>query len=454
MTLATSTRLTLLAALSTLLTGCATSLTSTTTQPAATLLGATLQGNVHGGQQPVAGATIQLYATGSAPGAAGYGSAASPLIASTVTTNARGGFTITGAYTCPSSTAPVYIVATGGNSGFTVNPNIALMAALGPCGNLTSSTFVSMNELTTVAAVYALAPFMTGTTNAYTTIGTSSGNAVGLANAMADSATLVNAGSGGYPTTPGVTLPIPLINTLADILASCINSGGGSYNDGTSCGTLFFNSNPGGTASTAPTDTITALMNIAQHPAPPPANLAALYNSPAPQPPFQPTLAQQPTDFTLAITLSGAGLNAPSALAADASGNIWIANSGGNTVTEFAHTGSPLSGTGYTASLNAPSAIAFASDGTVWVTNKGNNTVSRLTSAGTPYGGGGGVNSGSAPYSGGGLNLPQSIAFDSLGTAWIANTNSVTTISSSGTSITNITPIAAQSPAAIAVNPH
>ena len=367
-----------------MLTGCAVDSSAVSKAPT-TIQGATIQGNVHGGQQPIVGATIQLYATGSANGPAGYGSAASPLIASTVTTGAGGSFSITTDYTCPSSSAPVYIVATGGNSGYTTNPNLALMAALGPCGNLTPSTFVSINELTTVASVYTLSPFMTGSAKSYINIGTSSNNAIGLTNAMADVNVLANITTGNIPGSilvAGATLPTQEINTLADIIASCVNSAGGTYNDGSNCGTLFANANPGGTSATAPTDTITALMNIAQHPASSTANLRALFGLQNSQAPFQPTLTVQPNDFTLALTLAGGSLSAPSSLAADASGNIWIANSGANTVTELAHTGAALSGSGYTASLSLPSAIALASDGTVWVTNQGNNTVSRLTPTG------------------------------------------------------------------------
>ena len=168
-----------------LLAGCGGSLSPTV--KTATVPGVQMRGTVHGGQQPVVGATMQLYATGSAPGAAGYGSAATPLITgTTVTTGPGGAFNITDDYTCPSMNTPVYLVATGGNSGFTSNPAIALMAALGPCGNLSGPTNVSINELTTVASVYALSPFMKGTTQAYASIGTSTGNALGLNNAMAD----------------------------------------------------------------------------------------------------------------------------------------------------------------------------------------------------------------------------------------------------------------------------
>src|SRR5580698_4180162 len=80
----------------------------------ATIRGAALQGKVHGGQQPINGAIIQLYAAGTG----GYASAASPLIASTVTSKSDGSFTITGDYTCPSASSLVYMTATQGNSGY------------------------------------------------------------------------------------------------------------------------------------------------------------------------------------------------------------------------------------------------------------------------------------------------------------------------------------------------
>jgi len=50
---------------------------------------------VHGGQQGVSGATIQLYAAG----ATGYGLAATALLTTTVTSHAAGSFNITGDYT-------------------------------------------------------------------------------------------------------------------------------------------------------------------------------------------------------------------------------------------------------------------------------------------------------------------------------------------------------------------
>jgi hypothetical protein len=83
-----------------------------------------LQGMVRGGQQPVSGASIQLYSAG----AGGYGSAATGMLTSAVTSNAKGSFTITGLYHLASGGKP-------GQSMGTNNAALALMAALGPCGN-------------------------------------------------------------------------------------------------------------------------------------------------------------------------------------------------------------------------------------------------------------------------------------------------------------------------------
>ena len=303
-----------------------------------------------------------------------------------------------------------------------------------------------MNEITTVATVYALAPFMTK----YNAIGTTTTNVTGINNAFADVNLLTNIATGGAPGTvpTGVSVPVPEIYTLANIIAACVNTKGGTYNDGSACGTLFYNANPGGTAATAPTDTMTALMNIAQHPYTSATNTANLYTLSTPTSPFQTGLTTQPNDFTLAVTLTAGNLNGPSALAADASGNVFVSNSSANTVTEFNHAGTVLSGTGYTASLNTPSSIAIDASDVVWVTNSGNNTVSRLNgSSGAAVG---------SPLTGGGLNQPRSIAFDSLGSAWIANTGnaSVTVVNSTATTLTNYTPSAASNPLAIGVNPH
>ena len=139
----------------------------------------TVNGRVHGGQQPVVGAQIQLYVVGSG----GNGSASSPLLRTAVTSGTNGTFSITGDYSCPSATAQVYLVATQGNPGLGSggnNPALAMMAPLGACGNLSPTQFIWINEVTTVAAAWALAPF----TKDISDIGASATNSAGLANAF------------------------------------------------------------------------------------------------------------------------------------------------------------------------------------------------------------------------------------------------------------------------------
>jgi hypothetical protein len=120
----------LLSAISAFFTGCTpgTNLTSTANSGTATIQ---IAGHVHGGQQPVSGATIKLYTVGTS----GDGSASTSLLSQSVTTDANGNFNITNLYSCTNATL-VYLVATGGNPGLgSNNANIAMMAALGPCSS-------------------------------------------------------------------------------------------------------------------------------------------------------------------------------------------------------------------------------------------------------------------------------------------------------------------------------
>ena len=261
------------------------------------------QGVVRGGQQPVAGATVQLYTVGTS----GDGSAATPLLSPAVMTDANGGFNITGLYTCPSASALVYLVATGGNPGLGGSVNnsaLALMAALGPCGSLTGSTYIVVNELTTVAAVYSLAPYMASAT----AVGSGAGDQTGLASAFALAAELVNTNTGTSPGTnipAGTTVPVAQIDTIADILATCINSTGGTSGDGSACGMLFAMTTPAITPPTAPaTNTVTALLSLANYPT---LNTASLYALASATSPFQPVQAVTPPNF-------GVQLNSPSTL--------------------------------------------------------------------------------------------------------------------------------------------
>jgi hypothetical protein len=256
---------------------------------------ADISGVVRGGQQPVAGATIQLYAAGTG----GDGSAATPLITTSVTTNSSGSFDITGLYVCPTAASEVYLVATGGNPGLTsgtTNAQIAMMAALGPCGNLTPTTSVEINEVTTIAATYALAPYM----QSYSAIGSNPGDAPIMASAFTMATELANTGTGatpgaGVPT--GQVVPSQKLNTLADIVSTCINSSGGIAGDLSPCGLLF--SLASASSSAAPTDTVGALLDIAQNPT---SNVVSIFDLGPSTEPFLPSLSLPPADWTLTIT--------------------------------------------------------------------------------------------------------------------------------------------------------
>ena len=260
---------------------------------------ATLVGSIKGGQQPVAGATIQLYAANTT---IGDGYFATTLLPANTTSDQYGNFSITSKYTCPAPDALVYLVATGGNPGLSSgsNPNLALMAALGSCNALISSantTYLTVNEVTTVASVAALSPYMAS----YSAIGSGPTDASQMAAAFSLVNEYANVSTG---TAPGPTLPGGYyassneINTLANIISTCINSSGGKYGDGTACGNLFYYGKSGG-AYLPPTDTIAAVLNIIKNPF---YNVASIFGlAPAVAAPFQPTIATVPASWNLPI---------------------------------------------------------------------------------------------------------------------------------------------------------
>jgi len=255
-----------------------------------------LIGTVHGGQQPVSASVIQLFAVSTT---AGDGAAASPLISSTVTTDANGNFSITTLYSCPTSNPQVYLLASGGNPGLAAgsnNPAIELMAALGKCKTLSGSTFLNVNEITTVAAVAALAPYMSSAS----AIGSSSSDASGLSAGFTLAAEYANTTTGATPGSgipAGESVPTQQIATLADMIASCINSAGGTAGDSSSCGNLFSYSTPSGGSS--PTDVVTALLDIFKNPT---NNIENLLGLVAANAPFQPTLTAPPPNLSVVLT--------------------------------------------------------------------------------------------------------------------------------------------------------
>jgi len=394
---------------------------------------AAISGKLHGGQQPVAGALVQLIA----PGTTGYGVAGSVI--TFTTSGPDGSFTLPRPYTCPTDSGLVYILATGGDAGAGLNTAIAEAAIVGRCSDLTASTFVNISEVTTVAAAYALAPFATVTGTA--TIGTSATNLQGLYNAAGPANNLASVASGFAHATgdfPGIVLPTAEINTLADILAACINQGTVNVATGT-CATLFTAATP--PLGTAPADTFAAAIDIALHPGNHTATLFGLVTAAAP---FQPTLPTTPADFSVALGFNGGGITLGGGtigVAIDAAGNAWIttgvANANVHSLTEISPAGVYLSGatvaasTGFDSSvLSGPIGLSIDQSGAIYVANNGQNNVLKFNSDAS-------LNSTITAAS---LSGPNGIATDANGNVWVANftstINRVTEITKAGTEAT------------------
>ena len=266
--------------------------------PAATGSQVKLEGFVHGGQQPIVGSTVQLYAAGSSADQ----SAATPLIAAAPVTDASGAFSITGLYTCPSITTEVYLIAKGGNPGLapgTDNQQSVMMSALGPCGNLTSATHIIINEVTTIGSIYPITPFMAS----YLNVGAAPANQLTLANDFMQINQFIDTDGGQSPGPQlpgGFTAPVSNLNSLANSVAACVNTPGGAapggVTDGTPCGNLFAFAKP--PAGPVPTNTADAILDIANNPN---QNVANIYLLATGTPTFQPTLSVAPPDWTLKI---------------------------------------------------------------------------------------------------------------------------------------------------------
>ena len=409
-------------------------------------IGPSLKGVVHAGQQPVTGARVYLFTAG----ASGLGSASRSLLnasmmgvstdgtgAGYVTTDHSGSFEIAADWSCAKSTDQVYILAIGGNPGpanGTGNAALAMMAGLGTCSTLLS-TYPSLviNEVTTVASVWTLRPFMADAFH----LGSSATNAVGLLNAFAQIPNLVNIATGQALTRTSArngAVPQSKINTLADILAPCVNSASGAS---AACGGLFSAASASGKAQ--PSDTIAAALLIAQNPA---LKVSALFGLSAATPPFEPRLARAPNDWLLSVNLTGGGLNGPTSPAVDALGNLWVSNYFGG-ASEFSSQGAPLSAAGYSGGgLNESFGLAIDSGNRVWIANEQSNSgvnhglgaVTVLDSKGQPL-------SGSSGYSAGGIYFPIGVTADPNGNMWVVDygDSRVTLLSSSGTSLSGAT---------------
>lgn len=335
----------------------------------------TIGGRVHGGNQPVSGATVKLYFAGQT------GNAGAATFAATTTTasDGSGAFNFVespssandgsnNTFHCPTNVGSplVYVVAKGGNTLNNGNSSVnntaaAFIAVYGRCGDLASHNFVDMTELTTVATMAAVQQFFNPADDSISADGTGQQynimlnlpNTIALladvTKGTAVNSTVINANTAnGSNGVGGVTITATpetsKLNTIADAISACVNNASASA---TACTTLFANatspapsvtSRPVGTTFPPATDVVQATYYILTNPTNGGAtNLQNIYNlGTAVGAPYQPTLVTQPTDWNIAISYSsistcgsgsGGFISQPSDINVDFQDDVWIANS-------------------------------------------------------------------------------------------------------------------------------
>lgn len=369
--------------------------------PAIVYTGLPVSAKVMAGTLPIAGASVQFYAAGST----GARSAATPLLPRAVVTDATGSASIV-SYNCPSATSQVYLLATGGTIAGSpaANANSLLMTAVGACGSIASGARFTVNEASSVAAVYALQQFYT----VGGSVGASATNTTGLANAFGTAAQLVDPVTGASPASfpANATSPSPRINTVANLINSCLVLQA-------QCSALYLATLANGTA---PGNTLDALYNLARSPA---ANTSALYAQAQLSTAYSPALTAAPADFTMFVSYSGGGLNSPSGLGIDSTGAVWVA-SYFYMASRFTPQGLPAYPSLYGVGLNNSYGLAVDLNDNAWIpneqpyTNYGIGSVTVLTPTA-------GFLSGAGGFQLGGMNYPVSVAIDPNGTTWVVD---------------------------------
>jgi hypothetical protein len=397
-----------------------------------------INGRSMGGETPVTGASVTLYASAPNSSISNGVYVGTATVLGTTTSLSDGSFSFNpSSYTCPPN-QELYIVSTGGDAGAGANANVVEVAMIGQCGSLNG--FTDVNELTTLAAAYAFSSFMTVDTSGAAPVvnitapaanasfassnNVASGTATtasGLLHAYQNAINLVDPTHGiAYavpPSNPNGVAPNALLNTLGNVLQACVNSTGGTANDPTPCGKLFGLSPS--LSGAFPTTTLQAALNIARNPWVSAANVTSLFNLATPQVAFAPILSAAPKDWTVAISYPvpanpPTGLGFPFTLALDANDNVYV-TSPENDVYAGVSLGS------YLRSSKSSCLFGYSSNGDF------------LPSV-TPYSGapGSGTPGTSSWYCASGAtatnpDLFTQLATDALGNVWIANLGSTNT---------------------------
>ena len=355
-------------------------------------------------QQTCAGTAMTVNVKAAGKAARGWQLAlknAMPDTASTGITNATGQATLC----APAGQGSRPLVVTATRPG---RPGVVLMSTAGTEGAPLPAVFVS--DISTVATVFAMNRFMSGTT-IY-------GASPGVDNAGLLVSNLVNPGTGylgwvvANPPNGGNTTTLASLRTLADIVATC--SGGTKAQ----CATFY-------TAARAPRgskpDAIpTALQAIARNPWHNPGKVYALPRTTT----YTPTLTKAPTSWVLSLKYVGGGFDAPGRMAIDAQGNLWTGNnwmppgnSGGLSLVGLDAAGQPLQGSpfrgGGTQGIGFGTAVN-PTNGHIFTASYGLGRISEYLPDGTAV-------SPATGYTTGNLSKPQGIAFDQKGNLWIPN---------------------------------
>jgi hypothetical protein len=273
---------------------------------------ATLNGQVLGAGEPIAGSTVTLYAA----------SADAPKQLAQAKTGTDGRFTLntSGA---PAMGTSLYLVAKNGKSAADKssgeNPAITLIAVLGNA----PPPKVTINEMTTVASVWTNAQFLEGDVL--------KGHALGLKIAAGNVPSFVDLANGGWgatiqdPLNSGQTPTMANFATVADVLAGCV-----TRVTPDACSKLYTAAQ--GPVGTPPTDTLAAAQAIAKYPWYQPERVFALLDTFYPVPtgrnlrpvPYMPYLLFPPSAWVLPLKFDGGGYRAGGKAMFDSEGNLWV----------------------------------------------------------------------------------------------------------------------------------